>query len=73
MKELVLFLRASVALRDLANRFIEAWILAQDFADLKEGDRRKKRRDALFSALSSPGLTNGERNEIRRALWELNH
>ncbi len=68
---LVAGLKGVSAARDLINRFTELWITYEDDQDQTAANKRIRRRNALVSALSQPGMSNAERDEIRRALWDL--
>jgi hypothetical protein len=59
------------ALKSLGDMFVSAWLEYQDHKDDAATDRLNKRRAALISSMKQPGLTNDERAEIRRAIWEL--
>jgi hypothetical protein len=57
----------------LLNQVIDLYLNAQDAADQNAYDKKKVTRDALLSKMKTPGLTDNELKDIRRALYELNH
>lgn len=73
MQALVLALKAIPILKDFFDKFIELWITHQEYKDETIMVQKYNQREALIKSLSNPNLTNGERSELRRLLYAVDH
>jgi hypothetical protein len=68
---LVTVFKGSQALRDLFQETVRLYYAAEEAADTREMSEIDKQRDALAAALKQPGMTDAQRNTIRRQLIAL--
>lgn len=69
---LVALFKALPAANDLMNKFVELWIYSQDRIDENEAIKKQKRREVIFKSLQNKELTNDERSDLRRLLYDIN-
>lgn len=69
---LVALFKAIPAITEIANKFVELWLYSQDKIDEKNAEKLKIKREAIFKSLQNKDLTNEERSELRRMLFDLN-
>lgn len=69
---LVAIFKAIPAITELANKFVELWLYSQDKIDERNAEKLKIKREAIFKSLQNKELTNEERGELRRMLFDLN-
>lgn len=69
---LVALFKAIPAITEIANKFVDLWLYSQDKIDEKNAEKLKIKREAIFKSLQNKDLTNEERSELRRMLFDLN-
>lgn len=69
---LVALFKAIPAITEIANKFVELWLYSQDKIDEKNAEKLKIKREAIFKSLQNKDLTNEERSQLRRMLFDLN-
>lgn len=68
---LVTFFKGTQALRDLFQMTVTLYYAAEEAADNREMSEIDQERDALVAALKQPGMTDAQRNLLRRKLIAL--
>ena len=68
---LVTFFKGTQALRDLFQMTVTLYFSLDAAADTREMSEIDQKRDALAAALKQPGMSDAQRNTIRRELIAL--
>jgi hypothetical protein len=65
------FIKAVPAFEKIYSQTIALYFQQQEAADVNRVDKYKHARDALLAAYKTPGKTDEELKDIRRALYDL--
>jgi hypothetical protein len=68
---LLAFAKAIPALWNIYQLSVELYIKEQNAADERNVNRTKEQRNSLLKALGQPGLSDEDRNNLRRLLHSL--
>lgn len=65
--------KAIPALEKIYTQSIDLYLKQQSAADNDHYDKKKIARDAIIAKMMSPGVSDAELKNLRRALYDLNH
>lgn len=65
------FLKAIPSIERLYVKTIELYFAQIDVADQNSVNKNSKKRDALLASLKIQGLSDDQKNEIRRMLYDI--
>lgn len=69
---LVALFKALPAIKSLVDQFTELWIYSQEIKDENKTLQKQKQREVLLKSLQNKELTNDERANLRRLLYDIN-